>query len=64
MADDLPHWVGHFADMLGCDSDPAAVAVAIESLLAERERQRKAIDRLRGENAAQRAKSVQPVPEI
>ena len=54
MADDLPHWVGHYADMLGCDSFPAAVAVAIENLLSERERQRKAIGRLRGENAALR----------
>lgn len=54
MADDLPHWVGHYADMLGCDSYAAAVAVAIESLLAEWDRQRKAIGRLRGTNAALR----------
>lgn len=63
MAGDMPHWVGHYAEMLGCDSDPAAVAVAIENLLAERERQRETIGRLRGANAELRAKSVHAVPE-
>lgn len=51
MPEDLPLWIGHFAELLECDARPASIAVAIEELIAERERQRSAIGRLRGRNA-------------
>lgn len=63
MAGDLPIWIERYAEMLGCDCGPAAIAVAIEDLLKERERQRKTIGRLRGRDAELRAKLAPPVPK-
>lgn len=54
MPKDLPIWIERFAELLGCDSRPASIAVAIEDLLAERERQCKTIGRLRGRMAGLR----------
>ena len=51
MVGDLPIWIAHYAELLGCDRTPAAIALAIENLLGERERQREMIGRLRGRNA-------------
>ncbi|WP_164102715.1 hypothetical protein [Candidatus Laterigemmans baculatus] len=52
MPNDLPLWMERFAELLGCDPRPASIAVAIEDLLAERERQRETIGRLRGWRAS------------
>lgn len=52
MPEDLPLWIERYAESLGCDCRAASVAVAIEDLLAERERQRSEIGRLRGKIAA------------
>ncbi|WP_164103657.1 hypothetical protein [Candidatus Laterigemmans baculatus] len=51
MAEDLPIWIERYAECLGCDAQAASVAVAIEDLLSERERQRKALGQLRGQGA-------------
>lgn len=59
MAGDLPIWIARYAELLGCDRSPAAIAVAIENLLGERERQRKAIGRLRGLNAELQRSALQ-----
>ncbi len=40
-------WVQRYAEMLGCDARPAAVACAIDSLINELERCRKSIGRHR-----------------
>lgn len=60
---DLPIWIERYAGTLGCDASPAAIAVEIEDLLAERKCQRITIGQLRGGNAELRAQLASPAPE-